>query len=76
MKSICLMKIKVPARFVSDENKMACSPARFVSAKGFLCDFIQKYFAVFDQSDRAIYLTWYQSILFFREFSSIIPFTV
>ena len=33
-------------------------------------------FAVFNQSSRATYLTWYRSLLFFREFSSIIPFMV
>ena len=39
--------------------------------KSFLREFTEKCFAVFDQSSRAIYLSWL--LLFFREFSSIIP---
>ena len=38
--------------------------------------FIEKCFGVFDQSSWAIYLTWYRPLLFFWEFSSIIPFMV
>ena len=38
--------------------------------------FIEKYFAVFDQQNCVIYLTWYRSLLFFREFFSIIIFMV
>ena len=38
--------------------------------------FTEKCFAVFDQSSCAIYLTWYRPLLFFWEFSSIIPFMV
>ena len=41
--------------------------------KSFLREFTEKCFAVFDQSSRAIYLSWYWSLLFFREFPSIIP---
>ena len=39
-------------------------------------EFTEKCFAVFDQSSCTIYLTWYQLLLFFQEFSSIIPFMV
>ena len=39
-------------------------------------EFTEKCFAVFDQSSYTIYLTWYQLLLLFREFSSIIPFMV
>ena len=42
----------------------------------FLCVFTEKCFAVFDQSSCTIYLMWYQLVLFFWEFSSIIPFMV
>ena len=35
--------------------------------------FTEKCFVVFDQSSCAIYLTWYRPLLFFWEFSSIIP---
>ena len=38
--------------------------------------FTEKCFAVFDQSGCAIYLTWYRPLLFFWEFSPIIPFMV
>ena len=38
--------------------------------------FTEKYFAVFNQSSCTIYLTWYWSLLFFAEFSSIIAFVV
>ena len=38
--------------------------------------FTENCFAVFDQSSRAIYLMWYRSLLFFPEFTSIIPFMV
>ena len=31
-------------------------------------DFTENFFAVFDQSKRTIYLTWYRSVLFFWEF--------
>ena len=39
-------------------------------------EFTGKCFAVFDQSSRVIYLTWYRSLLFFWEFSFVIPFMV
>ena len=38
--------------------------------------FTEKCFVVFDQSGCAIYLMWYRLLLFFLEFSSIIPFMV
>ena len=44
--------------------------------RNFPCEFTEKCFAVFDQSSHAIYLTWYRLLLFFREFSSVIPFMV
>ena len=44
--------------------------------RNFLCVLTEKCFAVFDQSGCAIYLTWYRPLLFFWEFSSIIPFMV
>ena len=40
--------------------------------RNFPLECTEKCFAVFDQSSRAIYLTWYRSILFFREFFFII----
>ena len=42
--------------------------------KNFTREFTEKCFAVFDQSSRSIYLTWYWSLLLFWEFSFIIPF--
>ena len=39
-------------------------------------EFTENCFAVFDQSSRTIYLTWYRSLLFFPELTSIIPFMV
>ena len=41
--------------------------------RSFPCEFTEKCFAVFDQSSWVIYLTW-KPLLFFWEFSSIIPF--
>ena len=38
--------------------------------------FTEKCFAVFDQSSCTIYLMWYWPLLFFWEFSSVIPFIV
>ena len=37
-------------------------------------EFTEKCFAISDQTISPIYLTWYRSFLFFREFSSNIPF--
>ena len=65
---------------------LPCSPARFVFVVLWYCmpchklrnfprEFTEKCFAVFNQSGSAIYHT-YRSLLFFREFSSIIPFMV
>ena len=53
-----------------------CSPACLLALcqlRNFLRELTEKCFAVFDQSSHAIYLTWYRSLLFFWEFSSIIP---
>ena len=44
--------------------------------RNFLHVFTEKCFAVFDQSSWAIYLKWYRPLLFFWQFSSIIPFMV
>ena len=60
-------------------NPLACLPARLLvpcELRNFLREFTEKCFVVFGQSSRAIYLTWYRSLLFFWEFSSIIPFIV
>ena len=60
-------------------NPFAClSPQLLASCqlRNFLHEFTEKCFAVFDQSSCVIYLLWYQPLLFFWEFSSIIPFMV
>ena len=60
-------------------NPLVCSPACLLAScqlRNFPREFTEKCFAIFDQSSCAIYLTWYRSLLFFREFSSIIPFMV
>ena len=60
-------------------NPLACAPSRlFASCQlgNFLRDLTEKCFAVSDQSNRAINLTWYWPLLFFWEFFSIIPFMV
>ena len=44
--------------------------------RNFLREFTEICFAVFDQSNCAIYLTWYGPLLFFLEFTNIIPFMV
>ena len=44
--------------------------------RNFPREFTENIFAVFDQSSRLIYLTWYRSLLFFPEFTSVIPFMV
>ena len=44
--------------------------------RNFLCEFTEKCFPIFDQSSCVIRFTWYQLLLFFREFSSVIPFMV
>ena len=56
-------------------NPLACSPVSSL-LRNFLCVFTEKCFAIFDKSSHMIYLTWYQLLLFFWEFSSIIPFMV
>ena len=60
-------------------NQPACLPPHLLAScqlRNFLREFTEKCFAVFDQSSCTIYLTWYQLLLFFQEFSSIIPFMV
>ena len=60
-------------------NPVAWSPPRLLAScelRNFSREFTEKCFAVFDQSSCAVYLTWYRSLLFFREISSIIPFMV
>ena len=44
--------------------------------RNFPCEFTENCFAIFDQLSCAIYLMWYRLLLFFPEFSSIIPFVV
>ena len=59
-------------------NPVAWLPRRLLALcqlRNFLHVFTEKCFAVFDQSSCAIYLTWYQPLLFCWEFS-IIPFIV
>ena len=60
-------------------NLLACSPVCLLASchlRTFPREFTEKCFAVFDQSSRATYLMRYWSLLFFQEFSSIIPFMV
>ena len=60
-------------------NPVAWSPPRLLVScqlRNFPRVLTEKCFAVFDQSGCAIYLTWYRPLLFFWEFSSIIPFMV
>ena len=42
--------------------------------RNFLHEFTEKCFAVFHQWDHMVYLMWYTLLLFFWEFTSIIPF--
>ena len=58
-------------------NPVACLPSRLLAScrlRNFPHQFIEKSFAVLDQSSCAIYLTWYRPPIFFWEFPSIIPF--
>ena len=60
-------------------NPFACLPPPLLAMcqiRNFPREFTEKCFAIFDQSSCVIYLMWYRSLLFFREFSSIIPFMV
>ena len=60
-------------------NPVAWSPPRLLAScqlRNFPRMFSEKCFPVFDQSGCAIYLTWCRPLLFFWEFSSIIPFMV
>ena len=58
-------------------NPVACLPPHLLAScqlRNFPREFTKKCFAIFDQSSCAIYLTWYKPLLFFWEFSSVIPF--
>ena len=58
-------------------NPVACLPFLLIALcqlRNFPCEFIEKSFAILDQSSCAIYVTWYRPLLFFWEFPSIIPF--
>ena len=60
-------------------NPLACLPLCLLAScqpRNFLHELTEKCFAVFDKSSCAIYLMWYWALLFFGEFSSIIPFMV
>ena len=60
-------------------NPLACLPPCLLTScqlRNFPGEFAGKCFATFDQSSCAIYLTWYRPLLFFCEFSSIIPFMI
>ena len=60
-------------------NPVACLPSRLLAScqpRNFPREFTEKHFAVLDQLSCTIYLTWYWPLLFFGEFSSIIPFTI
>ena len=49
------------------KNPFACLPPRLVAScqlRNFPHEFTKKCFAVFDQSSREIYLTWYRPLLF------------
>ena len=65
--------------YLSERGKLeplSCLPARLVSNKKFLCEFNENCFAIFNQSSHVIYLMCCRSLLFFPEFTSIIPFIV
>ena len=66
--------------YPSEERKpLACLSACLLAScqlRNFPWEFTEKFFVVFDQSSYVIYLTWYWLLLFFWEFSSIIPFMV
>ena len=58
-------------------NPVACLPSRLLAScqlSNFLREFIEKSFAVLNQSSCAIYLTWSRPPIFFWEFPSSIPF--
>ena len=59
-------------------NPVAWLPPHLASCqlRNFPHVFTEKCFAVFDQSSCTIYLMWYWPLLFFWEFSSVIPFIV
>ena len=62
-------------KYLSWGEKPTCLLASCL-LRNFPQEFTEKCFAVFDQSSCVIYLTWYRPVLFFCEFSSIIPFMV
>ena len=76
----CIVKItnqKNEKYLPEGRNPLACLPRHLLVScqlRNFSCEFTEKCFAVFDQSSRTIYLTWYRSLLIFREFSFIISF--
>ena len=58
-------------------NPVACLPSPFLAScqlRNFPREFIEKGFAVLNQSSCTIYLTWYRPPIFSWEFPSIIPF--
>ena len=60
-------------------NPLACLPPRLLAScqlRNFPREFTEKCFSVFDQTSCASSLTWYLLLLFFWEFSSIIPFMI
>ena len=62
-----------------ERNPVACLPSRLLALcklRNFPCEFTEKSFVVLDQSSCRIYLMWYRLLLFFWEFSSVIPFMV
>ena len=65
-------------KYLSERGKLesTCLLACLPQLRNFPCEFTENCFAVFDQSSHVIYLTWYRSLLFFPEFTSIIPFMV
>ena len=51
-----------------NQNPLACSSARLLTScqlRNFPLEFTEKCFAVFDQSRRVVYLTWYWPLFFF-----------
>ena len=62
-----------------ERNSFAWQPARLLTLcqlRNFCVSLLKSVSPFFDQSSHTIYLTWYRSLLFFWECSSIIPFMV
>ena len=80
MKSTTYITTQNNEKYLSEgRNSIACLTAHLLALcqlRNFPCEFTEKCFAVFDLSSFAIYLMWCRSLLFFREFSSIILFMV